>query len=482
MLSGRLLPAGGKALARRSGRHAWSGALPWRALSTLQAAQQQTQTEVTTLSSGLRVASQRTTDETITVGVWIDAGSRFESQENNGTAHFLEHMAFKGTKRRSRIQLEQEIENMGGHLNAYTSREQTVYYAKCFKDDLRQGVDILSDILGNSTLDAHHLNFERGVILREMEEVEKTTEEVIFDRLHLTAFHGSPLGYTILGPVENIQSITKDQLREYIQTNYSADRMVVAAAGPVDHGELTRFTEELFAGFPTRQGKKPRAVESKPTFCGAELRYGSDDTGGIAHFAVGYEGVPWTHPDSITFMVIQSILGSYRRGEGLVSPKLSASRLTNSLANNMGDQVAESFATFNTCYKDTGLFGFYAQCVEDAAESVVDELLFGVSSLAHSTTVEEVERGKRQLKTTLFGSLDSTTAIAEDIGRQLLVYGRRIPISELLLRIDAVDAAEVRRVAREHLCGADIALTALGPIDKLPPVTELAKRSGIRRL
>merc|ERR1740138_527836 len=155
---------------------------------------------------------------------------------------------------------------------------------------------------------------------------------------------------------------------------------------------------------------------------------------------------------------MQSIIGSFKRGEGLVPPKLSASRLTNSLANNMGDQVAESFATFNTCYKDTGLFGFYAQCTEDAAESVVDELLFGVSSLAHSTTVEEVERGKRQLKTTLFGSLDSTTAIAEDIGRQLLVYGRRMPMTELLLRVDMVDAAEIRRVAQLYLQDKDIAI------------------------
>merc|ERR1712187_907181 len=151
-------------------------------------------------------------------------------------------------------------------------------------------------------------------------------------------------------------------------------------------------------------------------------------------------------------MVIQSILGSYKRGEGLVSPNLSASRLTNSLANNMGEQVAESYATFNTCYKDTGLFGFYAQCDESAVDLCIDELLFGVNRLAHSVTEEEVERGKRQLKTTLFGSLDSTTAIAEDIGRQLLVYGRRIPIAEFLLRLDAISVADVKRVAQKHLC------------------------------
>merc|ERR1719414_1941232 len=297
-------------LLRSSARRAVAPAFPLasRTLTVVpaagEAAWQQPPTEVSRLSNGLRVASQYTFDETATVGIWIDAGSRFETKENNGTAHFLEHMAFKGTVRRTRVALEKEIENMGGHLNAYTSREQTVYYAKCFKQDLEQGVDILADILQNSMLDQTHLDFERGVIHREMEEVEKTVEEVIFDRLHLTAFHDSPLGYTILGPVENIQSITRDQLRTYIRTNYTADRMVVAAAGPMDHKELVELSAELFGGFPAKRSSEA-LTEGKPDFCGAELLYKTEEPGALAHFAVGYVGVPWANPDSLTFMTIQ---------------------------------------------------------------------------------------------------------------------------------------------------------------------------------
>jgi len=451
-----------------------------REMSSLQvelAAWQQPPTKVTTLSNGMRVASQYTPDETVTVGVWIDAGSRFETKENNGTAHFLEHMAFKGTRRRKRIQLEQEIENMGGHLNAYTSREQTVYYAKCFKSDLRNGVDILADILQHSTLDQAHLDFERGVILREMEEVEKTTEEVIFDRLHLAAFHDSPLGYTILGPVENIQSITREHLRAYVETNYLADRIVVAAAGPVDHAELVQYSEQFFCHFRPGNGKHK---EAKATFYGAELLYGSQEDS-LAHFAIAYEGVSWTHPDSLTFMVLQSIIGNYKRNEGLVPARMSSNRLTNSVASNLGAGV-ESFSAFNTCYKDTGIFGIYGESDEASLDGYLDELLFSVSNLAFSVTEEEVERGKRQLKTTLFGSLDSTTSIAEDIGRQLLVYGRRVPLAELLLRLEAINTEEVKRVAKEWLFDKDVAVTALGPLSRMPALAELRRRTGARRL
>lgn len=436
-------------------------------------------TEVTTLSNGLRIASQPTYDDTITVGVWIDAGSRFETRETNGAAHFLEHMAFKGTKRRSRIGLEQEIENMGGHLNAYTSREQTVYYAKVFKEDLEQGVDILADILNNSTLDQHNLEFERGVILREMEEVEKTTEEVIFDRLHLTAFRDSPLGFTILGPVENIQSITQQDLRDYIAKNYTTDRLVVAAAGPVDHKEFVRIASEKFSGFKPG-GAKQDSLGPKPVFCGADLLY-NDDEVQSAHVAVAFEGVPWKSPDAFTFMLMQAIIGSFKHGEGVVPGELSGNRITNRLCNSPLEGNVEMYSAFNTCYKDTGLFGFYAECDQAAVERCISELLFGITWLSQDIVDAEVERGKRQLKTTLFGNLDSTTAIAEDVGRQLLVYGRRLPMAELLLRLESIDAKEVRRVASKYLVGQELAVTGLGALQGMPSLGELRKMASMQR-
>ncbi|CAG5120726.1 unnamed protein product, partial [Candidula unifasciata] len=208
----------------------------WRWRSTKAATYEQAvlnmpETRVTRLGNGLRVATEDSGIITSTVGLWIDAGSRYETPQNNGVAHFLEHMAFKGTKKRNQTDLELEIENMGGHLNAYTSREQTVYYAKCFQRDLPKAVEILADITQNSLLGEQEIERERGVILREMQEIETNLQEVVFDHLHAIAYQGTSLGQTILGPTENIKSITRSDLLEYIKTHYKGPRIVLAAAG-----------------------------------------------------------------------------------------------------------------------------------------------------------------------------------------------------------------------------------------------------------
>merc|ERR1711972_112747 len=204
-------------------------------------------TQVTVLDNGMRVASEDSGVPTATVGLWIDTGSRYETAANNGVAHFLEHMVFKGTEKRSQTQLELEVENMGAHLNAYTSREQTVFYAKCLSSDLGNAVEILADILQNSKLGEQEIERERGVILREMQGVEMNLQEVVFDHLHAVAYQGTPLGRTILGPAKNIKSINRNDLTHYINTHYKGPRMVLAGAGGVDHAKLCKLAESHFA-------------------------------------------------------------------------------------------------------------------------------------------------------------------------------------------------------------------------------------------
>lgn len=393
--------------------------------------------------------------QTATVGVWIDAGSRAETDKTSGTAHFLEHMAFKGTNRRSQHALEIEVENLGAHLNAYTSREQTVYYAKSFRKDVGSAVDIISDILQNSKLDNPAIERERDVILREQQEVDKQLEEVVFDHLHAVAFQHQPLGRTILGPKENILSISRNDLDSYIKTNYTADRMVLVGTGGVDHGELVKLAEKHFSALPVSSNPIPlgRQAHPKTQFVGSEVRI-RDDTLPTAHIAVAVEGVGWSSPDYYPMLVMQSIFGNWDRSLG--SSSLMSSRLSNIISSN---NLANSFMSFSTSYSDTGLWGIY----------LVTENLVNLDDLMHFTLREwtrmsiaptdvEVERAKSQLKASLLLSLDGSTAVAEDIGRQLVTSGRRMSPKQIEQAVDAVTPAEIKRVAQKYLWDQDVSI------------------------
>ncbi|CAO1629520.1 unnamed protein product [Sympodiomycopsis kandeliae] len=422
-------------------------------------------TKTSTLSNGLTVATESNpASQTATVGAWIDAGSRAETDATNGTAHFLEHMAFKGTGRRSQHSLELEVENLGAHLNAYTSREQTVYYAKSFRKDVDKAVDIISDILQNSKLETSAIERERDVILREQEEVDKQIEEVVFDQLHSVAFQGQPLGRTILGPKSNILSIKQQDLAQYIKANYTADRMVLVGAGGVDHDELVKLAEKHFSGLPVSPNPlalgKSNSASSR--FVGSEVRM-RDDTVPVCSFALAVEGVSWSSPDYFPMLVLQSIMGNWDRSLG--SSPLLSSRLSHIVSSN---NLANSFMHFSTSYSDTGLWGVY----------MVSENFTQLDDLVHFTLREwqrmstgptegEVERAKSQLKASLLLGLDSSTAIAEDIGRQLVTAGKRKTPQEIESALESITPEDIKRVAQKYLWDADIAIAAHGQVEGL---------------
>jgi mitochondrial-processing peptidase subunit beta len=443
-----------------------SGMLVRRALSTFEVSYPKTET--TTLANGLTVATEASPlAKTATVGVWIDAGSRAEHEYNNGTAHFLEHLAFKGTKSRSQQQLELEIENMGGHLNAYTSRENTVFYAKSLAQDVPKTVEILSDILQNSKLEEEAIQRERDVILREAEEVEKQYEEVVFDHLHAVAFQGQPLGRTILGPKENILEITQRELSDYIKYNYKADRMVLVGSGAVNHDELVKLAEKNFSNLPvsaklTAPGSGSRGPNDIPKFVGSEVRI-RDDTLPVAHIAIAVEGVSWSSPDYYTALVAQAVIGNWDRSLGTAANQ--GSKLSSIVSKH---NLANSFLSFSTSYSDTGLWGIY---LTTENKTQIDDLVhFALKEwnrLSVSVSPTEIERAKAQLKASLLLSLDGTTAVAEDIGRQLVSTGRRQTPQEVERSVDAVTVKDVKAWAQKYLWDKDIAIAALGPIEGL---------------
>ena len=354
---------------------------------------------------------------------------------------------------------------MGGHLNAYTSRENTVYYAKAFNNDVPASVDILSDILQNSKLEPSAIERERDVILREQEEVDKQMEEVVFDHLHATAFQGQPLGRTILGPKENIQSITRDNLASYIKTNYTADRMVLVGAGGVPHDQLVQLAEKYFSALPpsnphAQQVAGQRGLVSKPDFVGSEVRI-RDDTMPTANIAIAVEGVSWKDEDYFTALVTQAIVGNWDRAMGN-SPYLG-SRLSTFIHEN---KLANSFMSFSTSYSDTGLWGIYL--TSEAITRLDDLVHFTLrewSRLSFNVSQAETERAKSQLKASILLSLDGTTAVAEDIGRQIITTGRRLSPEEVERAVGAVTEKDVMSFAQRKLWDRDIAISAVGQIE-----------------
>jgi processing peptidase subunit beta len=367
-------------------------------------------------------------------------------------------MAFKGTKNRTQEGLEAEVENMGAHLNAYTSREQTVYYAKCFAKDVPRGTDILADILQNSLLGEAEIERERDVIIREMKEVENMPEEVVFDYLHSTAYQGTELARTILGPEENIRSIQKSDLQKYIADNYTADRIVLAAAGGIDHDEMVGLAEKLFSDLPSGTGSLNVAPAR---FTGSEVR-ARDDSMDLAHIALAVEGVGWTHEDFFPLMVANSIVGSYDRSFG------GGGSLSSNLAQTCTQYgLAHSYMSFHTSYDDTGLWGWYGICESDKVEDLVWAVQQEWVRICQGATETEVDRAKQQLKASMLFGVDGTTALCEEIGRQMLTYRQRYTPEMICSMIDSVTSADVRSIGMQYIYDQCPAVAGVGPIEQL---------------
>ncbi|CAE7234660.1 MPPbeta [Symbiodinium natans] len=418
---------------------------------------------VTTLPNGVRVATKETFAETASVGVYLDAGVRDETKETRGATYLLEQLSLTGTTKRPMAKLEAEIESLGATLDLSYGREHSAFNMTMFKGDLAQGVDILADMVTAPALG--NLAKEKQGILRKLEDVEQPTRQVIDDRLHACAFRDYSLGFSTVGPFEGIETLTQDHLKKYHETNFTADKMVIASSGAVKHEELVKLAEKAFGGV---KAGPPRVYTTKPYFCGAQLLYRNDEMGPLAYISTGWEAVPWKSPDAVTFMVMQAIIGSYKKNAGLVPGSISGNRVTNSVANKMGVGCAEEYECFMHFYKDTGMFGWYIVCDEVAVEHAVGELMFGCNLLSFSVTDEEVERAKRELKATLVNGSGSTRDSCNQVGKEVLAYGRGVPPAEMMLRIDAVDAEEVKRVSYKYLNDQEISCTALGPLHGMP--------------
>ena len=409
------------------------------------------------LSNGMRVLTDRMDSvETVSIGVWVDVGTRHEPAAINGVAHVLEHMAFKGTQRRSALDIAAEIEAVGGHVNAYTSREHTAYYAKVLKADVGLAVDILADILQHSTFDAGELERERAVVLQEIGQAQDTPDDIIYDLFQECAFPDQPMGQPVLGRAEIIKALDRDKVAGYLKSTYAAPGMILVAAGNVSHDVLVGLAERAFNDLAPKSAARTEAAR----YVGGDLRELRDLE--QVHVLLGFPGFAFGDRDYYAASVLSTAFGG-----GM------SSRLFQEIREKRG--LVYSIYSFSHSYSDGGLFGIYAGTGEDEAAELVPVLTEEIKKLAAGLEPVELDRARAQLKAGLLMSLEATTARCEQQASHMLVFGRPLDPAELVRHIDAVDEDAVSRVAR-RLTSAAPTLAALGPIGKIEDYQRLVEQ------
>ena len=409
------------------------------------------------LPGGLRVVTHRMeTVETVSLGVWVHVGTRFEAAEVNGVSHLLEHMAFKGTERRNARAIAEEIEAVGGHLHAYTSREITAYHATVLKEDVALAVDIITDILQNPIFDETELGRERAVVMQEIGQTRDTPDDIVFDQFQETAFPDQPMGRPVLGPPEIVAAMPSEVLRAYMGTHYTAPRMVVAAAGNLDHDAVVRLVERGFAGLGGGAGAAPQPAR----YTGGDHREQRDLE--QVHLLIGFAGFAYDDDDYYAAQAMSMLLGG-----GM------SSRLFQEIRETRG--LAYSIYSFNSAYIDSGLFGIYCGTGEEEVAELVPALCTEITRAASDIEEPELSRARAQLRAGLLMSLESTASRAEQLARQLLVLGRPLPLEEITDNIEAVDVAAVERTIARLLASRPT-VTAIGPLGRLEGYEDLVAR------
>jgi predicted Zn-dependent peptidase len=418
--------------------------------------------KISKISNGLIVVTDPMTQlESAAVGVWVNAGARNEAKSVMGISHMLEHMAFKGTKKRSARAIAEEIEAVGGFLNAYTSREQTAFHARVLKADVPLAVDILADILTEPTFEKDELERERQVILQEIGQAKDTPDDIIFDYLQEVAYPEQAMGWPILGEEEIVSRISANDLRSYMGANYRAGSMILVGSGAVEHELLVRLAEEKFASLPLGAPKAPEAAH----YFGGEMHVGGDLE--QCHIAYAFPGVSNVDEDYMLSQVYVTALGG-----GM------SSRLFQEVREKRG--LCYSIYAFAQSSKDDGVVGVYTGTGESEAAEIGAIVAGEMASLAETATEEEVARAKAQLKSSFLMGLERPASRAELIAGHIFNYDRVLTAGEMIEKLASIDAAAVRRFGEMVMQTANPAVATVGPASKLERYSLFAGRFGAK--
>ncbi len=412
-----------------------------------------------TLSNGFRIVTEQMPGlQSASIGIWVTAGGRHERPEQNGIAHFLEHMAFKGTKRRSALQIAEAIEDVGGYINAYTSREMTAYYARVLENDVPLALDVIADILLNPVFDPSEIEVERGVILQEIGQALDTPDDIIFDWLQEEAYPDQAIGRTILGPSERVSSFGRADLSEFITDHYGPDQMILSAAGAVNPDELLALAEKLFGHLPRRS--QPLAAEPA-AFAGGERRVlkGLEQ----AHFALAFESPNYRDPG-----IYAAQIHAIAMGGGM------SSRLFQELRENRG--LCYTIFAQAGAYADTGMMTVYAGTSGEQLSELATLTMDEMKRAADDMSAEEVARARAQMKAGMLMGLESPSNRAERLARMVAIWDVVPRIEDTIERIDAVTTGDVRAFGGSLITESGSAMALYGPVEAAPELAALKAR------
>lgn len=404
--------------------------------------------KLTTLDNGIRVVTDEIDHvKSISCGAWFAAGTRHETEKENGIAHLLEHMAFKGTTQRSAYDISVEIESVGGYLNAYTSRESTAYYARALSQHLPLCIDILSDILQNSVFDEDELEREKGVVLQELGQAKDTPDDIIFDYFQEECYPDQPMGYSILGTEKSVRSIQANDLKNFIQQKYTPGNMVFSASGLVKHDEIVKLVEQSFKNLPHHPSQELQQARyvGKTKFEIKPLEQ--------AHVLIGAETINYFDPLYFPLMIYSMILGG-----GM------SSRLFQEIREKRG--MVYSIFTTTSIFKDSGTFGIYAGTGVEELKQLVPLVAQELEKACSGFQDDEISKAKNQLKASLLMGLESTSSRCERYANQVLIHGTTKSIDDIIQKVDQITNQQLIQIA-EKIYTNKPTLVGVGPVDHL---------------
>ncbi len=412
--------------------------------------------KIKNFDNGFRAVSDEMKDvETVTISVGTYIGSVNESSEQNGISHFLEHMAFKGTQKRTYLDIAREIEDIGGYMNAFTSKEKTVYYVKVLKEHLETGISLLSDILQNSTFPEGEIEKERGVILQELAASLDTPDDIIYDYFMQTAFPEQSMGRMILGSAENIKSFKRDDFNHYISTKYNAGNMVISAAGNIKHEDLVSLSEKYFTNLKPAN----KVQQEKADYKGGEYNVQNSNLSQV-QFTIGFKSVSYHDENRFKLDVLSDImLGGM------------SSRLFQEVREKLG--LVYTISDCSSTYKDAGMFAIYAGTSPQNLELLTKTICTELKKASNDISQEEVNKTITKIKAHRLMSLESTTSRAQTALFNQLIYNRDVPFDETLNNYTKLTAEDIRNFVADVVNGKELTLSTYGDVKLMPSIVKV---------